>query len=268
MEVASLQPQNVASRFEQKDPLDKYSHGVTTPVHDAYPGSAYARIKQEVINEWRKLEGETLLVIPFESDAEKPELHNDVGDRIFNAVREIIQSKDYGVASPMKKEDLEMLLSKQRGQSTGQKRQWSSERLPTTFLIHSLSQVHYQILMQQTVWASQIITFRVTPPEMTCPSFLFAIKGLRTNSLELVRECVQDTWNDEITTTFFQNGVAATKKTNVTMLPSRYRDSKSLCGLKRLKRKDKAAFRNPPSMYTQMATSSTTPMPGRASEFT
>ena len=60
----------------------------------------------------------TFLVIPFESNAEKPELHNDVGDWIFNAVCKIIQSKDYGVASPMKKEDLEMLLSKQHGQST------------------------------------------------------------------------------------------------------------------------------------------------------
>jgi hypothetical protein len=64
------------------------------------------------------------------------------------------------------------------------------------------------MLMQQTVWASQQITFRITPPEMICPSFLFAIKGLHTNSSELVEKCVQDMWNDDTTTHFIQTGVA------------------------------------------------------------
>ena len=73
MEAANLQPRNAASRFEQKDPLDKYSKGITKAVHDAYPGSAYARIKQDIIEEWRTMDGETLLAIPFESDAETAE---------------------------------------------------------------------------------------------------------------------------------------------------------------------------------------------------
>ena len=68
MEVASLQPQNVASCFEQKDPLDKYSHGVTIPVHDAYPGSAYAHIKQKQVEE---MEGQTFLVTVDESPREE-----------------------------------------------------------------------------------------------------------------------------------------------------------------------------------------------------
>ena len=228
MEVASLQPQKVANRPEQKDPLDKYSSGITIPIHDAHPRSAYTRIKQEVLDEWRNMEGEMLLAIPFGSDAETPESHNETGDRIFTAISEIIHAKDYGVASPMKREDLQTLLDEQRHQQAGQKQKRPGERLPTTFLIHSLSQIHYQILMQQTVWASQTITFRITPPEMNCPSFLFAIKGLRTNSSELVEKCIRDTWNDETTTQYIQNGVAAmeqNERDNILHSIQRFKDS-------------------------------------------
>ena len=208
-EIANLQPQRASRRPEQKDPLDKFSKGITITIHEAYPGSAYARMKQDVLDDWRKVEGETLLAIPFGSDAESAELHNETCDLIFDAVGEITQSKSYGVASPIKKEELQALITTQRRQSTGQKRkQPLEERLPATFLIHSLSKVHYQILMQQTVWASQAITFRITPPEMICPDFLFAIKGLRSNCVKQVEKCVRDTWNDEITTCFFQNGIA------------------------------------------------------------
>ena len=43
---------------------------------------------------------------------------------------------------------------------------------------------------------------------MTCPTFLFAIKGLRTNNADLVENCICKTWNDKATTQFFYNGVA------------------------------------------------------------
>ena len=228
MEAANLQPRNAASRFEQKDPLDKYSKGITKAVHDAYPGSAYARIKQDIIEEWRTMDGETLLAIPFESDAETAERHDETGDRVFDAVGEITQSKSYGVAAPIKKEELQALLAKQRHQSAGQKRKRTEERLPGTFLIHSLSQVHFQMLTQQTVWASQNITFRIARPEMNCPSFLFAIKGLRTNSKDVVKNCVRETWNDETTTLFIQNGIAAVEekeRNNVIQSIQSFKDS-------------------------------------------
>jgi len=94
------------------------------------------------------MEGKTLLAIPFESDAEAAETHNKTGNKIFDAVGEITQSKTCGVASPMKKEDLLALLANVKPcyQGVGQKRKRSGEHLPATFLIHSLSQVHYQIL--------------------------------------------------------------------------------------------------------------------------
>ena len=58
------------------------------------------------------MEGETLLAIPFGSNAETPELHNEVGDQIFDAVGKITQSETYGVASPMKEEDLRGIIAK------------------------------------------------------------------------------------------------------------------------------------------------------------
>jgi len=111
-EVASLQPQKATRRPEQKDPLDKFSKGITKTVHDAYPGLAYAHIKQDVLNDWSTMEGETLLAIPFGCDTESAELHNETCDLIFNAVGEITQSKTYGVALPIKKEELQVLITK------------------------------------------------------------------------------------------------------------------------------------------------------------
>jgi hypothetical protein len=63
---------------------------------------------------------------------------------------------------------------------------------------------------------------------MSCPTFLFAIKGLRTNSLELVVQCVRDTWNDDTTSRFFQNGIAAMEeheRENATLSIQRFKDS-------------------------------------------
>ena len=63
---------------------------------------------------------------------------------------------------------------------------------------------------------------------MTCPSFLFAIKGLHTNSKDLIEKCIQDTWNDDITTQFIQNGVALMGKkerNNAIRLIQKFKDS-------------------------------------------
>ena len=54
---------------------------------------------------------------------------------------------------PIKEEELQAIQAKLCHQSVGQKRKRNKECLPGTFLIHSLSQVHFQILTQQTMWA-------------------------------------------------------------------------------------------------------------------
>ena len=76
-----------------------------------------------------------------------------MGDHIFDMVGEITQSKTYGVVSPINKEELQALQAKQHHQNIGQKQKRDNKHLPSTFLIHSLSQVHFQMLSQQTVWA-------------------------------------------------------------------------------------------------------------------
>jgi hypothetical protein len=121
---------------------------------------------------------------------------------------EITQSKTYGVALLINKEELQALQAKQCHQNAGQKQKRDNEHLPSTFLIHSLSQVHFQMLSQQTVWAFQNITFRIAHPEMDCPSFLFAIKGLCTNNVDLVESCICETWNDEMMTQFIHDRIA------------------------------------------------------------
>ena len=84
------------------------------------------------------------------------------------------------------------------------------------------------MLTQQTVWASQNITFRIAHPEMNCPSFLFAIKGLQTNSKDVVKNCVRETWNNEMTTLFIQNGIATVEekeRNNVIQSIQSFKDS-------------------------------------------
>ena len=83
------------------------------------------------------------------------------------------------------------------------------EQMPNTFLIYDLSKLHYQILTQQTVWASSNITFRVISPTMNCPMFMFAIKGLCSLEPTLVRAMVRDLWNDETTSKFIRDGLQA-----------------------------------------------------------
>ena len=43
---------------------------------------------------------------------------------------------------------------------------------------------------------------------MKCPTILFAIKGLRSNCPVTVTKCIRDTWADEMTMQFIQNGIA------------------------------------------------------------
>ena len=58
------------------------------------------------------MEGKTLLAIPFGYDMESTELHNETCNLIFNAVGKITQSKTYRVALPIKKEELQALITK------------------------------------------------------------------------------------------------------------------------------------------------------------
>jgi hypothetical protein len=166
-----------------------------TPIHDAHPDAAYEYIDPQTLQEWRGFSGEKLLAIPFKNDARNPQLHEEISNHIFAAVVEITQSPDLGVAAPLPNEE-------------GRRRRL----MPITFLVYNLSELHREILLQQTVWASTTITFRITTPPMKCPTFLFAIKGLRTLEPNLVRNTVREMWGDETTSKFINDGIQALDK--------------------------------------------------------
>ena len=195
-EAVSLRFQTKPRRAPTRDPLDKYTKGVTLTIHDAHPGAAYELVNTVTYNKWKGHTGEKLLAIPFENEQRSLDTLEDISNRIFSAAVEITGSKKLGVSAPI-------IPPKVKNEE-----EQEDEPIPNTFLIYGLSNVHQQILTQQTVWASQNITFRITTPELKCPTFLFAIKGLRTMEPEVVREIVKDIWNDEITTDFIKNGIS------------------------------------------------------------
>ena len=88
-----------------RNPLDKYTKGITLPVHDADPDAAYELIDQQSIEEWNSFLGEKLLAIPFENDAKNPNCHEEVSNLVFTAAAEITHSPDLGVVSPLPNDD-------------------------------------------------------------------------------------------------------------------------------------------------------------------
>ena len=47
---------------------------------------------------------------------------------------------------------------------------------------------------------------------MICPTFMFAIKDLRTLETDLVRNTIREMWNNDITSKFFQDAVQSLNK--------------------------------------------------------
>lgn len=210
-EAASLRHQAKPKRAPVKNSLDKYTKGINIPIHDAHPDVAYELIAPQTLNEWRGLKDGKLLAIPFENDAINTTHHEAISRKIFTAIEEITQAPGLGVAAPTPNEE-----------------SICRERMPLTFLVYNLGEIHCQILTQQTVWASAEITFHITTPPMKCPSFMFAIRDLRTLEGNLVRDAVRSVWDDEITTTFVQEGILAlpeNERDNATQTIQRFMDS-------------------------------------------
>jgi hypothetical protein len=110
------------------------------------------------------------------------------------------------------------------------------------------------------VWASQNITFRIICPEMKCPTFLFTVKGLRTNNKDLVKTCIHETWDDEMMTQFIYNRVTTIEELECEKALKSIQLFKNSMWIELLATKAKAACRDPLSMCMRMMTSSMTPM--------
>jgi hypothetical protein len=173
-----------------RDALDKYTKGITLPIQDAHPSSPYELIAPETHKQWEKLAESKLLAIPFENEKRTAESNEKICQKIFTAVEEITGSNKVGVAAPLANEE-------------GKRR----KQMPNTFLIFNINEVHRQILVQQTVWASTNIVFRIASPSLKFPTFMFAIKGLRTKDASLVQEMIKEMWKDEVTTNVIREGV-------------------------------------------------------------
>lgn len=104
-EAASLRAQARPRRIQTRDPIDKYTWGVTTLIHDTFPDAVYEFMAPQTIEEWGELPGEKLLAIPFGSDARNPNLQEEVCNQIFTAAAKITQSCNLGVATPQPNEE-------------------------------------------------------------------------------------------------------------------------------------------------------------------
>jgi len=158
-----------------------------TPIHDAFPEATYEFISPQTITEWTDLEGEKLLAIPFGNDGRSPTANGEISNLIFDAVSEITGLLKLGVLAPLPND--ESILCK---------------KMLITFLIYKISEVHHQILLQQTVWASSSITFRIATTPINCPSYLFTISNLRSKDPDQVCNDIHHMWNDETTAAFIQ----------------------------------------------------------------
>ena len=155
-------------------------------VQDAEPTAPYALIDLDAIYEWKSLPGGKLIAIPFGIEARKQSRHDSIRRRIFEAVAEITQSQELGVSAPEPND-----------------RARETRDTPTTFLIYNLTDSQRQTVLQQIVWSSLDITFRVAPA-LSLPNFLFTIAGLSTMSTGLVQNMVQKVWQDDKSQESFQ----------------------------------------------------------------
>jgi len=91
----------------------------------------------------------------------------------------------------------------------------SEGRAPSVFLVYNLTHEQIQFLLQQGVWSSQTITFRVLPFSPPCPNFLFSIRGFSTHTRETIFPIIQQIWDDNETrdySTLLINAVLEDKK--------------------------------------------------------
>jgi hypothetical protein len=153
-------------------------------VHIAYPTAVLDNIDHKIIEMWVKHQPEKLLTIPFDSKAKKKNNHSTIARRIFAVVTKITKANDLSVATPEPSETAR-----------------EKDQMPTAFLIYNLTSAQQKTLLDREVWSSASITFCVTPLNLICPDFLFAIKDLFTMDKE-VRTLVQNVWHNAETKTF------------------------------------------------------------------
>lgn len=171
----------------KRDPLDGYTQAEMPTVQDADPNKIYEYIESAVMDEWESYPGGKLVAIPFDTEVETLSQHDSIRGRIFTAASEIAQSRQAAVAAPIAVEE-----------------DSDPENVPSAFLIYNLTEEQREALLQQSVWSSVSITFRIVPLESTRPDYLFTLSGFTSNSEKLVLQMIDKVWNTEKTQNLLQ----------------------------------------------------------------
>ena len=155
------------------------------PIQDATPMSVFNNIDLALLREWDSRQGGKLLAIPFDSDVRSRDTHDLFRSRILTAITDIITTQEASVAAPRPSKEAT-----------------SKNRTPTSFLIYNITHEQATFLLERKVWSSRAVTFRVAPFEVTCPTFLFAIKDLSMLDPKDVYPIVKSVWESPNTKRF------------------------------------------------------------------
>ena len=166
-------------KAKAKTPLDKYLGGEMPIVHDLYPGMVYHNMEQEIIDAWDTYPTYKLIAIPFSLEVRQHLKHDKIQSCILAAVADITQSEEAGISAPA---PFDTVITRR-------------DDTPRSFLIHSLSKAHYQLLLRQRVWSSPDITFRIATPRPKCPDLFFTISEVSTLAPLAIQEMVKTIWN-------------------------------------------------------------------------
>lgn len=174
-----------------RDPLDKYMKEVLPIVHDAHLAAPLDHIDMKTIKEWDNCPKYRLIAAPFGFNTHQQFKHNNLKKRILAAVAKITQSPHIGVCAPSPHDRVIK----------------SRHCTPCAFLIHGLNKEQYCMLLRQNVWASAIITFRVTTTTPTSPDLLFTLTEFSTLDVGEILTMVQDLWRKKETITAVQEAI-------------------------------------------------------------
>ena len=152
------------------------------PIHYAHPTTILDHLDVNLVGNWEMLPKGKLLAQPFGPDSHNAEKHPHLKVLLFAAIIEITNSTNISVCALRAKAN--------------------SYRTPFSFLIYNIMEQQVQTLLKCRVWSSTAISFSVSTLNLSCPNYLFSIKGLTTINDAEVRGIVSDVWQDLASLTF------------------------------------------------------------------
>lgn len=191
LDAASENNKSEYGSMPQMSPRDKYTSGPMPTIHADGPAALLDGIEREQARKWLMMATGKVLARPFDVKVHYQPNHTRIGLDLINAVSEITGSSIATVASPYRD-------PKYHGNPT------------ITFLIHNLTQLEVKTLLSQSVWSSKAITFQVAPFSTPRPDFLFTLTNFTTLNEADVHNALLETWNDSVTTAFFDDIVLQT----------------------------------------------------------